>query len=166
MQLLPSKQIILRSPLKKAEALEAISQNTSRVPVKSFPVSQYNFAEDFAGVITPSGFQIRPVIKQGKNSFIPFITGDVRETLSGSEIAIDMRLHKAVRIFMSVWLTICAFACAGVAWVSVNERTFEPMSAIPLLMLCFGFALTHFAFNFSAKAAITDLKQLLSAKEQ
>jgi len=105
----------------------------------------------FQGEFSTDGFKIMRIIRY-RNSFLPVIEGTVTPTLSGSRIAVTLRLHRFVGIFMLSWLggvSIGIFAFLGAAL----KGNMAPLPAllVPSGMLLFGIGLTSGGFWWEAR---------------
>jgi len=115
----------------------------------------------YEGTINGKTFKISRIIS-GRNSFLPFIQGEIHPQPFGCVIDINMSLHKIVMIFMIFWLwftgSIGIFALF--AWLA--EPSVGPIF-LPLLgMFIFGWILFIVPFKIEAKIATKFLSTLFN----
>ena len=120
----------------------------------------------FYGEISNDNFKIWRIISY-RNSFIPIIEGKITPTISGSSIAVTMRLHWFVALFMLFWL---GGVSTGVVTflIAVMRGKMEPFPTllIPLGMLVFGIAMTSGCFWWEVKKTKPALIELLKGPER
>jgi hypothetical protein len=118
-------------------------------------------SKPFEGSVDGEQFRISRVIGY-RNSFLPQISGRIRQGPQGAVVEATLALHVVVMIFMAVWLL--GVGCAGVAVLSAtfSRGSFEPFGLIPLGMFVFGVLLCTLGFNFEASKAKALLRQLFA----
>lgn len=105
----------------------------------------------FCGTVGPARFCISPVVSY-RNSFVPVLTGTIGGGGDCTLITVDMGLAAPVRVFLGIWLALCAgpFLAAAAQW---PVRGFRPVDLIPLGMLAFGFGLAALGWYLEAGKA-------------
>lgn len=154
MRLFPVDRVVLYTPLPKSEVLERLGYNTGS-----------NGGKRFRGTIAHDSFAITRVITY-RNSFLPQIRGTISETASGTDIALSLRLEKAVRIFMAIWLSVAALALIGILAASLFDGFSALTALIPLAMLGFGIAMINIGFKTESERAVDELREILEARMQ
>jgi len=122
--------------------------------------------EKYHGEVSLTSFKIWRIIRY-RNSFLPIIEGKITPSISGSRIAVTMRLHRFVAVFMALWLggvTVFAVTFA----IATLRGKMEPIPAllVPLGMLLFGIALTSGSFWLEANKTRPAIIELLKGKER
>src|SRR5215472_4770479 len=101
MTFLPFERLTLRTQLRSDEVYRRLAATVE--PVQWFRNSLAGDDKTHQGEITSSGFKITRVI-QYRNSFLPVVTGRIRDEGDGCIIEIILRLHFFVAVFMALWL--------------------------------------------------------------
>lgn len=162
MKLLPEKEIIYKSPLNTEEAIERIT--LAVIPTRSLEYRlPANMAKRrYSGDIYGPVFKIQRTIGY-RNSFLPQITGTIKEDGTGSIIKVNMQMHSFVYAFLLIYISIPAIVF--IVWLVAILVTgeFSPGIFAPLLISGFGLLLSHAGFNYEATTARIDLKKILEA---
>ena len=104
----PYKKLTLRSKLTGDLLTVILNENVE--PYSGFRFDNYNKSSKlFVGKVGNRTFNIRPVFK-GQNSFIPFIQGNIVETVNGSVINIKFRLLNFVSITLTFMICSILFS--------------------------------------------------------
>jgi len=115
----------------------------------------------YEGTIYGKTFKISRIIS-GRNSFLPFIEGEIYPQPFGCHININMSLHKIVLIFMLFWLWTPGSMGIFALFAWFVEPSVEPIF-IPLLgMFIFGLLLCIIPFKIEAKIATKFLLTLFN----
>jgi hypothetical protein len=117
----------------------------------------------FEGEVGDRKFDVRRAITY-RNSFLPQIRGKISGAAEGSRIAVTMRLHPFVLIFMMVWLGGVGAACLLIVTTAFRKGGSPPLAALgPAIMFIFGWALSAGCFTFEAKVVEPLLAHTLAA---
>ena len=119
----------------------------------------------FTGKLPYGGrtFDIQPIC-HGRNSWLPFLKGEVRETAEGSVVTVRARCWWFTRIFMLVWFGTLAFMTDNLLAQCLRYGFPRSLTAMltTLPFWAFSFLLSHFAFWFpenEARAALCRIWQ-------
>ena len=159
MRILPYERLTIETALTIEEAQRRLAEAVE--PRKYGRWSLKASSKPFEGSVTGEQFQISRVIGY-RNSFLPRISGHIRQGPGGATIDLTLALHPAVLIFMAVWLLGVGCAAVAVMSASLSAGTFELFGLIPVGMFVFGVLLCTLSFNFEAAKAKSLLKQLFS----
>jgi hypothetical protein len=159
MSILPYERLTIETTLTVEDAQRRLAEAVE--PRKYARWTFQTGSKPFEGSITGEQFQISRVISY-RNSFLPQISGRIRQGPQGATIEATLALHVVVMIFMAVWLL--GVGCAGLVAVSsvFSASRFEPMGLIPIGMFVFGVLLCTLGFKFEAEKAKSQLRQLFS----
>ena len=142
--------------MSRAEIVETL--NVYVEPKKIFRFFSEHTA--FEGTVTQAGFKISRIIN-GRNSFLPVIIGKFATSQSGITVAVKMRLHAFVAVFLCFW-----FGGVGVgildflaALVTGRDKNFVDLSLV-CCMLIFGYVLVMASFWSEVKKAKQLLKEM------
>ena len=98
-------------------------------------------SEVFSGRISPEGFKLIPVLRGGRNSFLPIIVGRFESTQRGTAVRVSMRLHVLVAVFLAFWITfVLSFGLVGIRGGPLG---FVPVAAV---MATFAWLMTVICF--------------------
>ena len=105
-----------------------------------------------------------------RNSFAPFFYGKLSQTMTGTEISGEFRLHPFVMAFMTLWFGLLLVIGGTMAWVSLvqlvtghsNAKNANPIMGllVPVIMLVFGVALVKFG-KWLARSEEDNISNLL-----
>lgn len=163
MKLIPSKKVLLVSPLSEEQVKGILKDVIS--PKKR---SLFNFKEAknntfFEGFIMDNQFQIQRIITY-RNSFLPQIKGQFKSSSNGTVISLNLKVQAFVLVFMSIWFSMVSVAFVA-TFIGVLTQNVQPFAIlVPLFMLVFAFALVHFGFSKEEGKAILELRRILSAR--
>jgi hypothetical protein len=102
MNLLPFQNIEIDSPLRKSEIESSIKNNIAWTTELGMSFTK-NSLREYEGFVENGTFKIRRILKSGRNSFIPIVTGTISGSgNNGSRIRLKLRLHKVVMILAIV----------------------------------------------------------------
>lgn len=167
---LPIENYVLTTQLSPQEVHNLIAANIEpKAGVRLTFLPRRN-SKPYEGQIYNNQFTISRIINY-RNSFLPIVKGTISTYLNQTHIAITMKPHTFVLVFMGVWMGIVAFACIGVALTAAVKgndffgKGFSFLLLVPFAMLVFGALLTHFAFKAESKKARNFLATLLKGTE-
>jgi hypothetical protein len=145
MTFLPFETIIIETPLTKEQTIANLTSNIERE--KTFRLWNKSNSKAFEGQLTGNGFEIKRIIGYG-NSFLPIVKGRIETIGTGTRLTVNLRLHIAVMIFMTVW-----FGLVGLSFIASlsSSKDSGDTFLFPLGMLIFGYALTMGGYLFEAK---------------
>jgi hypothetical protein len=151
MKILPFDKFIISSNLNVSEA-------TIRLKDSVMPYKWYDNPPDssklYFGKVSEGNFRIFPIIKKGRNSFIPFVYGQIQNNETGSTISVEMRLHNAVMLVLLFFLCLLSY---GVA---------KHHALMPLFFILFIYGMTVYFFNDEAVKVKNDLQNILQGQIQ
>ena len=81
MNLIPFENIEIKSPLTKSEVENAIKSNIAWTTELGISFTKKSTL-DYEGFVENGTFKIRRILKSGRNSFIPIVTGKTTISLS------------------------------------------------------------------------------------
>jgi len=132
-----------------------------------FPISfPYRFTDKpmlrpFEGEVREDGFTISRVINY-RNSFLPVIEGKVVAKGDGSELHVELRPARAVRLFLSIWLGFLGvFATLSFIPLSRGEMDGLLLLVLPIFMGSFGIVISHAGFSHEHGRALKELSKIL-----
>lgn len=120
-RLLPYHRFEITSPLKREDALAAITAHVEAAQWFRFRWPSQNNDERFEGEVTAEGFSIRRVMGY-RNSFAPTVRGQIESIGAMSRIVVTMRPFAFVIAFCAVWslLVLSALFTPGAGpWFSL-----------------------------------------------
>jgi hypothetical protein len=116
----------------------------------------------FEGEVGDGTFDVQRAISY-RNSFLPQIRGKISAAPGGSRIAVTMRLHPFVLVFMTIWLGGVGASCLLVLATELRKGD-SALAVGPAIMFVFGWALATGSFNFEANKADTLLATTMVAR--
>ena len=124
----------------------------------------------FSGKVDQDRFTITRVIRNYKNSFVPQMSGVVIPDNGGARIDIRLTLLPLVKGFMVLWFGFLFIfspiaIIAGISRLLSGNTDGIAFTLIPIIMLVFGFLLTHGAFRFEIPRSKRSLREIISATE-
>ena len=166
MNYFPFENAKFLSNLKSDELVRHLSDSIERVHPSKFKSpsrSSKSYYKPYQGTISNNEFTVLRNISY-ENSFRPVIHGTIREFLSHTEVSIEMKLHRFVRRFIILWLSMTMFAFIVTLIDSVNAAKFTLSTFGPLGAFLFGYLLTMIGFNIESRKTKKDFQNLLKAK--
>lgn len=157
----PKVKINYITKMTKEEVLEQLSQNIDQ-DLYSFSFNRKVTDKPFRGTLNESGFAIEREINY-RNSFLPKITGEIKEEANYTRISVIMKLSMFVFIFLLFWTGGVFAGCIASIYATVLNG-FEVFYLIPFVMLFFMCSLTIGAFRYEANKGKTDLQKILQAE--
>jgi hypothetical protein len=120
----------------------------------------------YQGEFSHSDFKIWRIISY-RNSSLPIIEGRITPSTSGSRIAVTMRLHKFIAVFMAFWLSGASALFVGFVMAAMRGKI-EPLPdlLIPLGLLIFGITLPSCSFWWEAKRSKPFLLETFQGAER
>lgn len=117
---------------------------------------------EYTGEVYFSHFKIRPKEYRGGDSFLPDITGTVREKEDGSVVDVVLQMSIYVRIFMMVWngglLLYFLIALSAVFFNGFDDMLFLVW---PFFMMLGGQYMMRRGFKDPARRALKELRELI-----
>ncbi|MCA9927988.1 MAG: hypothetical protein KC419_05910 [Anaerolineales bacterium] len=135
-------------------AADVEAELAARVKPRSLIRARWVFSKidptvPFEGTVENGRFNINRIINY-KNSFLPIMTGEMKDELDVTRVQVAMRLHYFVLIFLILWVLIFA-GVFGVGSVQAGENFIKfPVSAIMLVAI---YVFTMIFFNMEANNA-------------
>jgi hypothetical protein len=163
MKIYPKEYFEIESPLPAAEILAVLDAVVE--PPKWFRWKAAS-GKKFFGEVSTNSFKIWKIISY-RNSFLPIIEGRITPTISGSHIAVTLRLHRFVALFMLFWLGGVSTGLVTFVTEVMRGKTGPlPLLLVPSGMLLFGIAMTSGCFWWEAKKTKPALIELLKGVER
>lgn len=117
--------------------------------------------KEFIGQVHPLGFSIYPKVN-GRNSFLPVLTGNVIENGGGTIINITLQMHILTRVIMIIWFGIaCFYFFCGVFAVFTDNLESTPLMLAGSGFFIFGQILMRWGFYGLAEKVLARLRELL-----
>jgi hypothetical protein len=149
MLFIPYKKLTLRSLLTGDLLTATLKENIE--PYSGFRFDNYRKStKAYVGKVSDRTFDIRPVFK-GQNSFIPFVHGNIEDTVNGSIITLTFRLHYSVSILVTLMICFMIFS------VIKYHETFG------LIFILFVYLMTIIFFNIEYSKTKNTLEKILGA---
>jgi hypothetical protein len=163
MKIYPKDTFELDSPLTSGELYSAFDAAVE--PPKWFRWRSAS-GKKYQGEFTYTNFKFWRIINY-RNSFLPIIEGQITPSTSGSRIAVTMRLHRLVSVFMLIWFSMVIVGLVTFL-IAVIKGKSEPIPAllIPMGMLIFGTVLTSGSFWWEAKKTKPFLIEIVKGTER
>jgi hypothetical protein len=163
MKIYPKDYFEIESPM-PAEEILAVLDAVVEVP-KWFSWRAAS-GKKFFGEVSADNFKIWRIISY-RNSFLPIIEGRITPTISGSHIAVTLRLHRFVALFMLFWLGGVSTGLGTFVTEVMRGKTEPlPLLLVPCGMFLFGIVMTSGCFWWEAKKTKPALMQLLKGVER
>ena len=147
MNLLLFRKTVIISNLTQTEIIKKLSEIVDSE--QRFFFSYPNQAKKYTGKIDNKRFKIHKIIK-GRNSFIPFIQGEISDNVSTRKIEFTMRLHFIVILFL-LWVS------GLVLYYFIKNNDYGGFLFLGLI-----FGMTIFFFNQECNDATADLKDIFT----
>jgi len=162
MLLIPYKKVTLNiyRPLAEVEAQLAVRVMERRIIRRRSIFQKSDLSMPFEGVVGNGRFNINRLINY-KNSFLPYLVGELQDEMDVTRVRITMRLNYFVLVFMIVWL----FMFGGAFFIGGTQSTGEiwPAFVFPVLMVIVYVVLMGF-FNWEANKAVQLLEETWGEK--
>ncbi len=162
MLLIPYKRFALNiyRPLPEVEAQLAARVTERRIMRRRSIFSKTDPSMPFEGVVENGRFNINRLISY-KNSFLPYVVGELQDELDVTRVKITMRLNYFVLGFMIVWL----FMFGGAFLIDSAQSTgdFMPVLVFPVMMILVYVVLMGF-FNWEVNKAVQFLEETWGEK--
>lgn len=163
MKLIPSKKVLLVSPLSEEQVKGILKDVISPKKRSLFNLKEAKNNTFFEGFIVDNQFQIQRIITY-RNSFLPQIKGQFKSSSNGTVISLNLKVQAFVLVFMSIWFSMVSVAFVA-TFIGVLTQNVQPFAIlVPLFMLVVAFALVHFGFSKEEGKAILELRRILSAR--
>ncbi len=163
MKLIPSKKVLLVSPLSEEQVKGILKDVISPKKRSLFNLKEAKNNTFFEGFIVDNQFQIQRIITN-RNSFLPQIKGQFKSSSNGTVISLNLKVQAFVLVFMSIWFSMVSVAFVA-TFIGVLTQNVQPFAILmPLFMLVVAFALVHFGFSKEEGKAILELRRILSAR--
>jgi hypothetical protein len=99
MKLLPKQNIEFISPLSKSELYDKLNENIEYIEKLKIIGIRHNSYREYEVHIENDLLTFRRISKQGANSFIPILSGNISEIQDGTKVELSARLHKIIERF-------------------------------------------------------------------
>jgi hypothetical protein len=159
MPILPYERLTIETTLPIEEAQRRLADAIE--PKRMMRWGWSTPTKPFQGAIAGERFEMSRVIRY-RNSFLPQITGQIRQGYQGAAIDLTLQLHPLVLIFMVVWLAAIGGAALLLLSSVLGSGSLQLYSLIPAGMFVFAVLLCTLAFNFEASKAKVLLHQLFA----
>lgn len=84
---------------------------------------QKNTDKKYEGYVDKESFKLRRILKGGRNSFIPIVSGKIKKRHGKTTMEMKIRLHRFVYIFLSCFI---AFALVLIGIQLFHDNSFNP----------------------------------------
>jgi hypothetical protein len=159
MLILPYERLTIETTLSIEEARRRLADAIE--PKRLMRWGWSTSAKPFEGAITGDRFEMSRIIRY-RNSFLPQISGQIRQGYQGAAIDLTLQMHPLVLIFMAVWLAAVGGAALLFLSTALGSGSFQAFGLIPIGMFVFGVLLCTLSFNFEASKAKALLNQLFA----
>jgi hypothetical protein len=159
MPILPYERLTIETTLSIEEAQQRLANVIE--PKRTIRWLLSPPTKPFEGTITGDRFEMRRVIGY-RNSFLPQITGQIRQGYQGAAIDLTLQMHPLVLIFMALWLAAVGAAALLLVNTAPGSGSFQIYSLITAGMVVFAVLLCTLAFNFEASKAKALLNRLFA----
>jgi hypothetical protein len=159
MPILPYERLTIETVLSIEEARRRLADAIEPKRLVRWPFSAPT--KPFQGLITGDRFEMSRIIGY-RNSFLPQITGQIRQGYQGAAIDLKLQMHPLVLVFMVVWLAVIGVASLTLISTTLGSGSFQVFSLIPAGMFVFAVLLCMLSFNFEASKAKALLKGLFA----
>jgi len=159
MWLLPYRRRVFASAKTKDEVEAAM--RAAVAPRRSFGLGAPT--RPFEGEVGDGTFNVQRAITY-RNSFLPRIRGTISAAPDGSRIAVTMRLHPLVLVFMTVWLGGVGAAILLILAGELRKGRLSSAVLPPATMFIFGASISTGCFAYEARKAVTLLADTMTAR--
>ncbi|WP_428740472.1 hypothetical protein [Tenacibaculum sp.] len=160
MKIIPSEKVEFKTTLSVTEVDNKLRENIQPKRGGRLGFSKKEKDKVFEGNHTNRKFEIQRVIYH-RNSFLPQIKGSYQSTVNGTKVIAELKLHGFVVVFMIFWLSGVSLALIATIIGIITQETNPIAIIIPLIMLAFGFGLSHYGFYMEKEKSINELKKVL-----
>ncbi|WP_293313670.1 hypothetical protein [Pedobacter sp. UBA5917] len=168
MNFFPSQSFVLHSDISAKEAYDNLSKAIA-INQKFFSVfsPKSSEAEQFKGYIYRSKFTIQRNLSY-RNSFQAEISGEIFAEGNGCKIDIELSLMPFVKVFLTVWCSIAAFAFLGILFGAITalNPNFALAALVPLGMLGFCYLITSLGFKSDCEECRKALNAVFKVEAQ
>ena len=158
----PLIDVTYSSPLSSIEVIQKLKEITDE-DITFAQLIFRQFSHPYRGLIKATHFEIIKTVRY-KNSFVPLIRGQLKETNEGLQIEIKISLLRRVQIFMFFWLcsTLNLFALFLYLSLSKGELNLGLLTLFPLGFFFFGRTIMNRGFNRESTNVISDFDQIFN----
>jgi hypothetical protein len=159
------RRVLLRSPCHPTEVRHRL-RGCTRATISLARIFKGDFSAmttraDFVGSVDENHFDIRRDIRY-RNSFLPFIAGDIVQDGDGTRINLVFGLHMLVALFMLLWLGFAG--CIAIALIASPSGDAPWACLVPCAMFLFGIVLSTTCYFPEERIAKRKLCELLDAE--
>lgn len=152
-------------PTLKSDLVSSKNSTEVYVSLKTITIRKqdyYGEDVDFFGTVDKQKFKIYPKISY-RNSFLPIIEGVITDSENGSVIHVNMRLHRFVNVFVTIWSVLLLIILVSVLLFGniSGSGNILLFALIILGMLAFMQVLMRLCFYIPAKKALNKLREHL-----
>lgn len=168
MNFFPSQSFVLHSDISAAEALDNLSKALPKDQKLTLRFIPRNPGEiPFKGYIYGSEFNIKRNLLY-RNSFQADISGEIFVEGSGCKIDLELGLMPFVKVFLTVWCSIAAFAFLGILFGAITalDPNFALAALVPLGMLGFCYLITSLGFKSDCEECRKALNAVFKVEPQ
>ncbi len=149
MKIFPRDIFQIETSMTTSEIISTLEANVEPRKWLRWPFSD---TKRFEGEYSRDGFKIMRIISY-RNSFLPIIEATIRPTAFGNRIAVLMRLHRFVALFMAIWFGGIGTGLVISLLASTKGRSDSfPFVLFPMgMMIVFGIVLVSGSFWWEVK---------------
>jgi len=162
MTLFPFDEITYQTRLSEVEVKKRLADLVE--PVKIFRIRDFRKkSKPYEGKLNGMKFKINRIISY-RNSFLPVITGDMRNQISGITIMVKMRLHLFVFLFLILWFGFAGFGIIITLTYAFKNEDFNLWVLVPTGMFIAAYIGIMAAFKYESSKSKKDLEKLFEAQ--
>lgn len=161
MNLLPSEQLTLQTPLTKALVFERLNNHVLPQGYTAFP--QNTEEHIFEGLMENNSFILKRSITNS-SMYFPEISGEFQEADSGTSIKLKLKPSNSATKFMILWLAGLTLGILLISLAGFYKGGSKTAVLIPTVLLAIGVGLVNAGFNSENKKARKALTKILDAE--
>ncbi len=163
MKYLPMENITYKTKLKKEEIKERLSDNIDPEKGFSFNIFGNQSTKPYEGQFNGKAFYIKRIVRN-RNSFLPRISGTIKENTDGAMIQVKMQLHSFVIVFLSIWCGVVGLVFIVFLMQAFDDSGFNPAVLIPFAMLLIVYGAAMLGFKLESKKSKKELQSIFEAE--
>jgi len=159
MILFPLDKFIISTNLRKNEVVKRLERQIA--PVFSYMIQVKSTDKPFKGKVSDNGFEMMRVVS-GRNSWLPFIKGQIELTSEGSLIQISLSWHWIINLFMAMIMGSSLLLGISLALSDFRSSRFQWTDLIPWGFLFFTYIFAMVTFDEEQRYVKVFLNKLFS----
>ena len=165
MSILPHEDYQLITSLPEEEVVELISGQIE--PQQTWRLAQFRSNKNqkpYEGVITGNIFKIIRIIRY-RNSFLPMISGTIKQQGESTRIHIEMKIMPLATLFITLLIGVILIMGISFLFIGLHDRSFLPAIAVPVIMFGMGYFMVYWGFKLESAKSKKFLRELFRADE-